>query len=267
MQRNLVLAVGSLAVIAMAAGFLGYRTFDTQAAVGSMAAMSIDMNVAGNTASGLPVGHTEVLGSLQSCAQITENGIQDADETAVDTLTFDITALNIPAAYAMIGFAYQFDFPSASVLVASEDQNFLLTALAGSALFGGLSDPLPDNASPWNSTAVDGGPIPGSSESAGTGTGTGVLNRLTIETFPASASGVFPLTLSGNAHVDTASVGWLPNVTNNAQVAVNQACPSNVQGDVDCSGAPVNAVDALKILRRIANLSVTQTEPCPDIGT
>jgi len=38
-----------------------------------------------------------------------------------------------------------------------------------------------------------------------------------------------------------------------------------IQGDVDCSGG-VNAVDALKLLRRNAGLSVSQHEPCPPIG-
>jgi hypothetical protein len=37
-------------------------------------------------------------------------------------------------------------------------------------------------------------------------------------------------------------------------------------GNVDCSGG-INSVDALKVLRATAGLSVTQTEPCPDIGT
>jgi hypothetical protein len=36
-------------------------------------------------------------------------------------------------------------------------------------------------------------------------------------------------------------------------------------GDVDCSGS-VTSVDALKVLRFVALLSVSQTEPCPDIG-
>jgi len=41
-----------------------------------------------------------------------------------------------------------------------------------------------------------------------------------------------------------------------------------VNGDVDCSGGqfPVNAVDALKVLRYTIALPVSQTEPCPDIG-
>lgn len=35
---------------------------------------------------------------------------------------------------------------------------------------------------------------------------------------------------------------------------------------MDCSGA-VDAVDALKILRSVAGLSVAQNEPCDDIGS
>lgn len=37
------------------------------------------------------------------------------------------------------------------------------------------------------------------------------------------------------------------------------------QGNVDCAGG-VTAVDALKELRYVAQLSVSKTEPCPDIG-
>jgi hypothetical protein len=36
-------------------------------------------------------------------------------------------------------------------------------------------------------------------------------------------------------------------------------------GDVDCTAA-VNSVDALKVLRYVAALSVAQTEPCLDMG-
>jgi hypothetical protein len=38
------------------------------------------------------------------------------------------------------------------------------------------------------------------------------------------------------------------------------------QGDVDCNGG-VTSVDALKELRHVAQLSVSQTQPCPIIGT
>jgi hypothetical protein len=37
------------------------------------------------------------------------------------------------------------------------------------------------------------------------------------------------------------------------------------QGDIDCNG-DVTSVDALKELRHVAQLSVSQNEPCPDIG-
>jgi hypothetical protein len=41
--------------------------------------------------------------------------------------------------------------------------------------------------------------------------------------------------------------------------------PTTTQGDVDCSGV-IDAVDALKILRHKAGLSVVQTEPCLNVG-
>jgi hypothetical protein len=39
-----------------------------------------------------------------------------------------------------------------------------------------------------------------------------------------------------------------------------------IQGDVDCNGA-VSSVDALKLMRHVAHMAVSQNEPCPDIGT
>jgi hypothetical protein len=62
--------------------------------------------------------------------------------------------------------------------------------------------------------------------------------------------------LSGNNRTGTLGPGF--------SGATSPATPANL-GDVDCSGA-VNAVDALKLLRYSAGLSVSQTEPCPDVG-
>jgi len=42
--------------------------------------------------------------------------------------------------------------------------------------------------------------------------------------------------------------------------------PAGAFGNVDCGGG-INSVDALKLLRHNASLSVTQTDPCPDIET
>jgi hypothetical protein len=47
----------------------------------------------------------------------------------------------------------------------------------------------------------------------------------------------------------------------------NASAPAPIHvGDVDCSGS-VTPADALKVLRKSAALSVTQTEPCDDLGT
>ena len=51
-----------------------------------------------------------------------------------------------------------------------------------------------------------------------------------------------------------------------ALLAFAPAGPELIQGDVDCNGT-VNSVDALKVLRFVAGLSVAQEPDCPDINT
>lgn len=46
---------------------------------------------------------------------------------------------------------------------------------------------------------------------------------------------------------------------------ITYTVPVVVNGDVDCS-TNVDAVDALKVLRHVATLSVNQNQPCPPIG-
>ena len=156
----------------------------------------------------------------QTCARINENGIQDADEDNIDTLLVDITAFNIPVSNRMIGYAFSLAFPDTAVQVATEDGSALLGFLPGSSLTGGLSDVVPDGTSPWTATGTDTGANPATSES-----GSGVLHRIEIESKPAAVAGVFPLTLSGHAHVDTSGTGRTPDVTNDALVAVDTTCP------------------------------------------
>jgi hypothetical protein len=62
------------------------------------------------------------------------------------------------------------------------------------------------------------------------------------------------------------SVDALQVLRRNASAEPYGACANNAEADVNCSGG-INAVDALLILRHAAALSVTQNEPCPDIGT
>lgn len=48
-------------------------------------------------------------------------------------------------------------------------------------------------------------------------------------------------------------------------IGAYERVPHLIQGDVDCNG-DANAVDALKVLRYVAQLAVSQTHPCPAIG-
>ena len=76
----------------------------------------------------------------------------------------------------------------------------------------------------------------------------------------------------GAAVVASVAVTVLVNgVLFSATPASSEGQPSGepeemIQGDVDCDG-DVDAVDALKGLRHVASLPVTQNDPCPDVGT
>lgn len=61
---------------------------------------------------------------------------------------------------------------------------------------------------------------------------------------------------------------WMPNPSQQDTDGdgFGDACDAGPSGDVDCNG-DVTSVDALKVLRHIAGLSVQQKEPCTNIGT
>jgi hypothetical protein len=92
--------------------------------------------------------------------------------------------------------------------------------------------------------------------------GSGVLARIT-GTVPADADdGDYPMTLTDAAHIDVLNEAQLPNTVVDAMVSLEGSC----NGDVDCN-LSINSVDSLKVLRHNAGLSVSQTEPCANIGT
>ncbi len=232
---GLVAAAAALAVLAGGAG--------SQAAGSNADSFAVDVDTAGNSAT--------ALGARDGCAEVAAGG----------SITIDVTATNVPASTAMIAFAFALTYDPAVITVSAEDQNFLLASLPGSALFAGLSDPVPDTDGTFNATGTDGGPIPSSSEA-----GSGVLERLTLDIAPGAAPGEYPLTLTPGeaAHIDTQNIGRPPDALFSATLAVGGSC--GLQGDVDCSNA-VNSVDALKVLRHVASLSVAQNEPCADLNT
>ena len=85
--------------------------------------MSIDLNPFAS-----PANTATSFGTREDCAGIVENNILDADEDAVDTLTLDVTAANIPASTPMSGFNYRLSYPAASLEVVAQNPDFLLVA-------------------------------------------------------------------------------------------------------------------------------------------
>jgi hypothetical protein len=229
-----------------------------QAGAGSADAMRIDMDTAGNTPA--------ALGTIEDCAEVNAGG----------NLTLDVVVQNIPSgAAAAIGFNFNFTYDSNFTVTTSDAQQLLGTRPNSSVL--DASDPVPDADGQFKAAVADTGPLPVSAE-----IGSGVLMRLTLDVDAGTPNGEYNFTLTNAYHVDTANQTRVPNEVFGGRVAVGMTCeslgtptpsasPSPTPapfpvGDVDCTGS-ANSVDALKILRYVAQLSVSQTEPCDDINT
>src|SRR3990172_5725606 len=128
------LLVGSLAVLALAiivlASVIGSQAGTSQAADPGIDDMSIDMDPSGTPANDKgTTGSNGVVGSIETCARIDENDIQDGDEDLVDTLLIDITAKGIGPSDPMISFGTTLNFPDTLVKVVSKNvTNQLLSA-------------------------------------------------------------------------------------------------------------------------------------------
>ena len=174
---------------------------------GGMEAMSVDMDP-----SAAPANTGTSIGSAETCAQINENDILDADEDAIDIIELDVTALNIPAADPAIGTTFTLLFPAPNVTVSE-----VATPYAS------------DNG--WNILSIsdppqtDGDYVHNVVDAFSTGTsGTGTISRLNLETMPGVFSGVMPLQLSFAAHIDTTNTPQAPDDVNNALVAIGTSC-------------------------------------------
>ncbi len=223
-----------------------------QAGGASADSFAVDLDISGNTAT--------TLGTTDECVEVTAGG----------AVTFDVVATNIPASNpAALGFAFILTYDGSHFSITAADGSQLLNSTPGSSvLLAGDEAALPDTDGEFSASVAD--TAPGASES-----GSGVLERLTMTVDAATPAGGYPLTLSEAAHIDPQNKARIPDELFGARLAVGVTCeslptptaaPSNAKGDVDCTGA-VNAVDSLKLLRTVAGLSVTQTEPCDNIGT
>lgn len=173
----------------------------------SMDEMSIDMDPTGNTGTSI--------GSRESCARINENGFTDADEDAPDTVEFDVTVLNLPAGNLAIGTTFRLLFPAPNQMTVTQVATPYAAANAWST--SDVSDP----------AQSDGDYLHTVFDVVGAGTsGSGAISRLTLQTDPGASTGVFPLTLTTENHIDILSELHAPITTNNGWIAINEPCPS-----------------------------------------
>ena len=198
--------------VAVAALLLGQADGPTRAShAGGMDAMTIDMDP-----SATPANTATSIGSIQSCARINENGMMDADEDGIDTLTVDVLADNIPSDAPMNVYMYHLGYSAGNVSVQFQIIGLLTTAPSSSV--SNFSDALPHTTGSWLSFSVDDGPFPGSYES-----GSGFLDRLSISSEAGAVAGNYALTLSNAGHEDGLDF-YPPDAINNATVAINQPC-------------------------------------------
>jgi Ca2+-binding RTX toxin-like protein len=227
---TLLAAAVALLVLTVASSRTG--ALSTSAAdAGSADNFLIDMDPSAS-----PANAARVAGSFESCARINDNGITDADEESDDAVVADIVTgpVGIPASHPMIGFALAFYFPADQLVIADEDQFFMLNDRRGSSIL-----PISFLANPgeYISGAIDASPdVAGSAES-----GPGVLSRLTIALADDATEGIYDLVIGTSTsgatapvHVDTINQVHTPgNVENGTASPVSQ-----VAIDVDCPAAP-----------------------------
>ena len=240
----------ALVALVILAGIAADSEQTSASHAGGMDAGSIDLNVSGNDA--------DTLGPTNSC-RVANPG---------DSITIDVTALNIPITTRMIAWAYHLGYDENVFTVSDVNPggfSTFISALPGSNAFS-AGEPPPDTDGDYSGAAADiGDPEPGDPNvNSSAEFGSGVLERLVLDISAGAAAGQYTLTLSDMAHVDLQSQAYPPDVINSATIAIGQSCPT-VFGDVDCDTA-VNSVDALKVLRHGAGLSVSQTEPCVNLG-
>jgi hypothetical protein len=190
------------------------------------------------------------IGTVESCAEIVNNGLLDADEDAVDAVQADISVVGtgIPA-YSdsgtpipsddlggLLGFAYDLTFDGSVAQLLSVDGNQMLGAASGSNVIiadngGGAAQTFPNSSGRSTPAAADTGPVPVSLES-----GAGILTRISIE--GTAATGV----VDGSGFLFTSAAAF--DVLNNeieidpvpGYVVINQ--PGGCELDLEGDGAP-----------------------------
>jgi hypothetical protein len=253
-KRSHIIGLGAMLALALLTVAGSATSEASHLTTTSAELMAVDTNTTGNTPNGL--------GTLDSCVEVAAGG----------STTLDITIQNIPASQelAMTAFAFNLRYDPTAISVTAADNVQLLTVAPGSSnppITAGDEVLLPDIDGQFMAASADVGPL-GSEES-----GSGVLERLTVNVGAGAAAGGYALNIFDAATVDILNNTHQPQDTASALIAVGVTCaslpapepPPAIMGDVNCSGG-VNAVDALGVLRNNSALPVVQNEPCNDIG-
>ncbi len=193
---------------------------------------SLDLNPGAS-----PANTATSTGSVESCAMINPNGVQDSDEDAVDTLEIDVVTgpLGIPLARPITGFTFNLNYDESSLTVQTGNPAYLLAGNAGSIVYD-ASQPVPDtNANDvWIGGALEiGGGV--------NETGAGVLDRITISAPAGAGPGLYPLTLDYAFHFDSNGSPVPPDNINNGFIVLAPA-PANACVDFDADSVG-NLVD------------------------
>lgn len=220
---------------------------------------SLDMDPAN-----FPANTATTLGTTEPCAAMNENNILDADEDFVDTVEFDVTVTGIPVGYEMLGYAYTLSYPAPQTKIVYRNDEWLLWSIPGWVRIP--PDPfILDTDGTLDVSGAEGDPERAES-------GSGVLDRLRIETNPGATAGVFPLTLSNAAHIDTAFIGRAPDALDNAYINLNSGgCPIFV--DIEMVSMSLTSANPIPIATNntvTVDESIRNNSPYPantDAGT
>lgn len=165
-----------------------------------------------------PANTATSIGSTEVCREIAFNGVQDADEDGVDTISVDVVA--DATEYALSGFQFTLNYDPAVLQVSGEDQNYLIYSSGGTVPVP-LSDFPSDSDGAFFGALADFGP--------NYEYGPGVLTRLTFQAVSAAPTYV-PLTFTDAFLMDESSTAHSV-VAGSAALAVNGTCGGDADGD------------------------------------
>ena len=161
-------------------------------------AIAVDMDPTGNTATSL--------GPRQECREALPGA----------TLEIDVTVENISPSTPLLAYEYAFEFPGPTVTI-TDRELVMITSKAASQIFD-ASDPVPQFGGAMRISVLDIG------DADAYESGSGVLDRLTIEVSTDASPGVYAFRIPEAVLLDHESDPHSPRVTRNGRLAIGVSC-------------------------------------------